>query len=401
MNFLDKFNKLVPEDKIGIVLSILSIIALLITLYYINSLIWIDEAFTIAVTKKPIFAMFDDLLHDIHPPFYYVILNFVFSVFSFLKISIDEVILAKLVSAIPMILLMIFSFTKLRKEFGWLFSGIFALCIITMPHMMIYSIEVRMYSWALLFTTLTMFYAYKITIGSKKVYWVLLTIFSSLAMYTVYNSFFGILLIYLALLVWIILKNKDELKKWLLSSISTVILYIPGLIFLINNMATMGQFHLIHEKSLLLMNVQTFIYVFFDVRGWLLSKEVFPYYSFDFLMVLKILAAFLLAIAFLVLLYNFIIKKRETSFLNYGIIIFPLSIILGIVISGLMGTAFPLHVLALLGIFWISFSFLLSKSYSNKKIFLPLIIILLFSSFVTIGSFVQYEQENRLCLEFR
>ena len=43
--------------------------------------------------------------------------------------------------------------TKIRKNFGWLTAGIFALCIVCMPQLMNFYTQLRMYSCCLLYTS--------------------------------------------------------------------------------------------------------------------------------------------------------------------------------------------------------------------------------------------------------
>lgn len=118
---------------IGISLFSLGLILLSVMLYFgLNPSIWFDEAFTFNIVTMPFQNMLIATAIDVHPPLYYIIVQIVFkflSLFSFTFNIFDSfnIITGKLISVIPLVCLLGFSFTKLRKEFDWLTCGIFAL----------------------------------------------------------------------------------------------------------------------------------------------------------------------------------------------------------------------------------------------------------------------------------
>ena len=94
-----------------------------------------------------------------------------------------------MVSLIPFYLIFILSLTKIRKNFGMLASGIFCLLIISMPQMMLYAVEVRMYSWALFFVTASFIYSYEIIHDSSIKNWIILG-YQINFFFHIYNIFF-------------------------------------------------------------------------------------------------------------------------------------------------------------------------------------------------------------------
>lgn len=141
-------------EKLGITLVILSIIFLIISsvwgLLKVNT--WYDELFSITMVSVGFKNMLTVGVNDVHPLLYYIIFYLFakfFSIFNFTNLEQIGVI----VSLIPFYLLIILGLTKIRENFGWLTSGIFCFCIIAMPQLLEYSVEVRMYSWALFFLT--------------------------------------------------------------------------------------------------------------------------------------------------------------------------------------------------------------------------------------------------------
>jgi hypothetical protein len=138
----------------------------------------------------------------------------------------------KVVSIIPIILLLLFSLTTIRKRFGWLFAGIFSLAIISASRIMHFSTEIRSYSWRILFLTLTFFFAYEITKNQKKLRnYILLSLFSLLSLYTHYGTIFMVFAIYLFLFIYLLknnFKNREKLISTLKNYIYSVIVSILG-----------------------------------------------------------------------------------------------------------------------------------------------------------------------------
>ena len=96
-----------------------------------------------------------------------------------------------------------------------------------LPVMLLYSSEIRMYSWAGVFVTLTGIYTYRIVSKeSNKKNWILFAIFSLLSAYTHYFAMMTIGIINLMLFAYTI-KNKKYIKEFLITGITQIILFIP------------------------------------------------------------------------------------------------------------------------------------------------------------------------------
>lgn len=100
-------------------------------------------------------------IHDVHPLLYYIILRIFFGLALFFNFE-NLVLISKFVSIIPIYLLLIISYTKIKNEFGLFTAAIFSLCILSMPQLMIYSVEVRMYTWSLFFNTASFIIIYEL-----------------------------------------------------------------------------------------------------------------------------------------------------------------------------------------------------------------------------------------------
>lgn len=95
------------NNKIGIIFFILSIFALFIVLFSINTSIWADEAFSLMMIQLSFLDMLYLLRFDVHPFLYYILLKFFITIISYL-FHMNIIIVAKLFSTIPFIFLLLF-----------------------------------------------------------------------------------------------------------------------------------------------------------------------------------------------------------------------------------------------------------------------------------------------------
>jgi hypothetical protein len=121
--------------------------------------IWYDELFTMEFVKRPVSEMLGLAARDVHPPLYYMIVRFFVVLFDGIGILGDGAgklpieVLAKLVSILPFVIIMVYAGTVVKKRFGMMAAGIFSFAVMAMPELPEYTTEIRMYSWALLFVT--------------------------------------------------------------------------------------------------------------------------------------------------------------------------------------------------------------------------------------------------------
>ena len=133
-----------------------------------NNNIWTDEGFTIDLLRNcNTFAeVCDFTAADVHPPLYYLILKVFTDLFGM------NLTLMKIVSILPMLMTMALGPLLFQKEFGYRTSLLFVIILGTLPCTMEYAVQVRMYSWAILFVTLCGIEAYRIGLYDKKVNWI-------------------------------------------------------------------------------------------------------------------------------------------------------------------------------------------------------------------------------------
>ena len=234
-----KCSRIGQKMKIKGIKDILGFFLLLISLFLLGKMIrfclspdiWYDEVFSTKMISGSFKEITRFTARDVHPPFYYWYLKvFVQAGRMILGTLTREstVILAKLASTLPLAGLWILAATKMRKQFGPFTAGVFIFCVYTMPQLTAYGMEIRMYSLALFLVTLAFLFAYDASVTKKTAAFVGLFFSGILVAYTHYFSCLGIAFLYL-LLGWIIRKDRDGMKKWLLCGSAFVFAYLPWL----------------------------------------------------------------------------------------------------------------------------------------------------------------------------
>lgn len=202
-------------------LCILESLLMLTLLFHKN--IFMDEAFTIALSGHSYRDVIALTAADVHPPVYYLILKFLTGIFG------TSLMAMHLVSFLPFLFQMLLGCTLVRKRFGDRTSFLFLLCLFGMPKMLYYSTDIRMYSWAMFFVTAAALFSYEIILNGRFRNWLFFTIFSLLAAYTHYFACAAVAFLYFYLLIHAFRVNKAALKKWMLCAVFTVIAYLPWL----------------------------------------------------------------------------------------------------------------------------------------------------------------------------
>ncbi len=376
---LDDFKNSSNEEKLGISLFIIGIIFLLITTYigFTKIGLWYDELYSIAFSQLPISEMLEIGPKDVHPLLFYLIFKVFIKIFSFLDIA----VVGRLVSLIPIYLIGILSITKVKKNFGMLTAGLFFLCISMMPQLMLYSVEIRMYSWGLFFVTASFIYIYEIYNDPSLKNWIILTILTICSAYTHYFSAVASFGLYLALLIYLIKNNREQIKYWLMSALISVIAFIPWAFIVF------GQISYIESKYWIApITVKTLIsYVYF-----VLSPATIFIQSNE--LVSPTILGSIMLIIFLYLIY----KVRDKYAIG-GIIAFLIVPIIGVVVSQITHPFFHQRFLIpALGCLWLSFSILLTKVYENKKVFYIILAVILIIGVIGCVNFINIQNQDAI-----
>lgn len=211
--------------QIHITVIILGGIMFLLASFHRN--IWFDEAYTVGLINQKFVDMCKIGINDVHPLLYYILVK-IFTLF-FGK----DIIVLRIFSSIGMIILSILGFTHIRKDFGEKVGLIFSFLVSFLPVMLLYAVEIRMYSWAAVFVLLTAIYAYRMLKNNQKKDYFMFVIFSLISAYTHYFALVTVGIINFIVLIYVLFKKKQLLKKYIILAVTQIILYIPGIIIFV------------------------------------------------------------------------------------------------------------------------------------------------------------------------
>lgn len=254
-----------------------------------NHNVWTDEAFTIELLKD--YKSFGEIAaytaRDVHPPLYYWILH------PFAQLFGVHLFLLKVLSIVPMLLTMLFGITFVRPRFGFKSSLLYILMTGVIPCSMEYAVQVRMYSWALLFVTACGIYAVYAYERGRKTDWLMLMLAGVAAAYTHYFAFAAVLWIYGFLFLALCIGKRGKLRWWLLSVITSVVLYLPWAFSLMRQVNNVSESYWIGEIT------GEVILSYFD---WLFETDL-PHAA--------LLLQILFGIAFVRVIYRLVRKKAD------------------------------------------------------------------------------------------
>ena len=348
--------------QIFLILSILILVYMLIT--PLNNIIThIGEYFTLTITNLPISDMLTITKGEFNPPLYYLLVKFV------TKFLGNSVSILKLLSIIPYAIIILISTVKIRKDYGWLTAGIFAFSMGIMSEFFTYFLMARMYSWAILFTLLAFIYFRDIiTNEDDKKSWILFTLVSILAAYTHYFAGVTVATIYLFLFFYIYKNNQDKIKNWGISVVISIIVYIPWIFTLIN------QIQALSPTSMPKINLGLII----NSLGYFTNDS-------------GILFGFLILIALGIVFYTQRqnIDEKDQFYIISGFGVFITTLLIGIIISLIYKPVLMTSCLIfVVSILWLIISIFINKI-EDDKLFLisfALIVLVLISGVATIIS---------------
>ncbi len=262
---MNQIKKLTGRDILGYLLLGLSVIMLgkSLTLCF-SSDIWYDELFTVGMIEHSYGDLIAFTARDVHPPLYYCIVKILIDLCKLISVQANPVVIAKIVSVLPYFILLIYSVSFIRKRFGIFTGGIFLFCVTAMPQLSAYTVEVRMYSWALLFVTAAFLHAYgtitaqsgktaaqtavqtaedsltarsaagrKLTTYTRahmrKIHAAALVCYGLAAAYTQYFACVAVIMVYFYALIVFIIRDRQRIKEWLVWAAVSVIGYAPWL----------------------------------------------------------------------------------------------------------------------------------------------------------------------------
>lgn len=238
--------------------------------------IWYDELFTVGMIGHSYGELVELTARDVHPPLYYMITKFFVDLCKLILPGVHAVAVAKMVSVLPYFVLLLYSVTFIRKRFGIFTGGVFLLCVVSMPQLSGYTVEVRMYSWALLFVTAAFLHGYgavqgpedeeerhhgrlsaavygavdvskgekaggsdrttgmrqKISAQSQKLHGAAMACYALAAAYTQYFAAVAAVMVFLYVLFELLCRDRSRIREWILWVAAAAAGYTPWLVAL-------------------------------------------------------------------------------------------------------------------------------------------------------------------------
>lgn len=360
------------------------LIPLILLIFYIPAIfsnaIWADEAFSVELVQHPFLEIIKIDSTDFHPPLYYLIYRIAYVLLGWMFNN-NIVLVGKIVSIIPFVIMTIIGLTMIKKRYGEKTSFIFCLLIAGMPQMMHYALELRMYSYALLFVTLAFIFALDIIsqqeINIKKL--ILLALFSVLSAYTHYFACVACIVIYLGLILYSI--YKKDYKKFLsiiISGIGVVILYSPWLFVFVKQLNSVNNGYWIGPISW--NNIVEYLNFLFS------ASNLFG----------NILAYFILLVAIIGLVKS--LKQKDFIGL-FGIIIPFATSLIGIILSMIFQPLFvSRYMISGAWCFWLGIAYSLSKI-EKKECVISINFLVFFSTIFINSSYLIDEIDNKIKTE--
>lgn len=333
--------------------------------------IWYDELFSMEFAKRPISELISLTARDVHPPMYYIVLRLFLLAGESIRLvgdmpgQLSPEIMAKITSIVPFVILTIYALTTIRKHFGFLCAGMFSFALMAMPQMPEYTIEIRMYSWGLLFVTGMLLHSFALIrnmLNGETKRWdipnaIAILIYSVAAAYTHYYAAFCVFIIYAVLFVWTLFEFVKNMKKGGSDRINirtfatvlicinlTIAAYIPWMGSLIDQITRVDE-----EYWILPAGIKDF--------GSAAKHLFMGYFDSYALQVFTAILFLVLSIILFVRTFVRAYKKRELSdiLLLFGGMILPLVVTFGVVASIIIRPVFlTRYMIPSYGAFWLS-----------------------------------------------
>ncbi len=339
------------------------LVGVLCTAVYIslifNNNVWLDEAFSASIIRCGFREMISRTFADTLPPFYNI------SAWIFTHTAGFSTVKLKLFSVIPMALLMLISAYFIPKAATLRTSCLYMIFMTAMPHFLEHGVEIRMYSWAVLFSAATAVFALcRIKNLPHSEIW--LVVSTVLGAYTHQYALIAEAFIWLMLLVYSI--QHRELKRWSICAAVCVICYIPCAVLTVFQMRAATAYFSASPATLESM----------------MSSARYPF-------VTNVTALSALLMTFMILIFVYAFTKKEYLSV-YFISVYILVTLLSFWIMKVTDSTFfsSRYLLPALGIMWLGAAISLDRLLSENRYVCFVTVPLLTAVFIVI-----YTQQYR------
>ncbi len=343
----------------SVIIAIMALTVFLVTA--INHTVYsFDESYTIALTRHSFTDIWVITSFDVHPPLYYFMLK------TFFLIVGETQLMARLFSWIAIAGIFLLGLFPVRRFWGNQVSLAFILLLSILPVMQYLAVDVRMYSWTMLFITAASLSAYSIFIKPTIKSYIFLFITTLCAAYTHYYGFIGSAVIYFLLFVSLLISKQYKTSKLIVVVTALFLVgfsfWIPALISQMKAVSTHFWIGGLTAKDLLLFSYYTFS-----------PKEpAHPYLIFSLPTMAVVLSGMLISIGLIILTTIKIYKQKESrnTILTamYFALVFIITIAFALVYSYIKSPVIiPRYTTTVLGPLLIAFSIVGVQILQRKK----------------------------------
>ncbi|MBN1139481.1 MAG: glycosyltransferase family 39 protein, partial [Anaerolineae bacterium] len=210
--------------------------------------LWWDEGWSLYFATTDLGAMLQLTAVDIHPPFYYLLLQLWIKLFGPSPISVRLLSALIGVGAVPLIYL---AGRRLFSHRAGLLAG---LLLAISPFHIYYSQEVRMYGLVTLLGAAVLVFGLFVVdsghSGGRFWAWAGLAAAATAALYTQYYAAFLLLALNLAVLLWLRRgRPVKELLPWLAAQAAVVLLYLPWLWYAGDKLLTYVRYKVVADQD--------------------------------------------------------------------------------------------------------------------------------------------------------
>lgn len=227
----------IKQNKWHILLIFIGAIFILIPAFHTN--IWFDESYSVGIITHSFADIWTIGSNDVHPILYYWILKIISLIFG------ENILIYRLFSAIGIMVLGILGLTHIRKDFGKKTGLLFTFFSFFLPVMLNYALEIRMYSWTIVFVTLMAIYLYRFIKQKNLKNIILFGIFSIISCYMHYYALACAGILNVGLIIYVIRKRKDFdkklIKQFIAVEVLQVLLYLPWFVFFVMQFIRVGS----------------------------------------------------------------------------------------------------------------------------------------------------------------
>lgn len=310
----------ISERIIGKCLILLGFLGVaLVAIFSVNASVWSDETNSLINITSPYTSIFKNAVYDCHPPLYHILLKGFVDALE--GLGINRIYVSKIFSVVPIVIIYVFVLVKSRKKHKDLVIGCFVLCLCAMPNLMTYAIQIRMYSWALLFVFLTFAYAYEVLTQTRIKPIILFVLFSILASFTHYYACVSVGLLYLFIFIYMFICERKRFLKFFVGALVIVMAFLPWLLSIVDTIKNVLNGFWIKSVSL-----NSLIgYVWF-----ILFPNIYKYHLSGILGVI-------MATAFLYVFYSYM-KSKDNDIIDKVYVLMGIGCTVGTLLFGIIAS---------------------------------------------------------------